>query len=114
MVHEEFKGLLITAGMDCTNPENAKYAKSLGVKKYPALRLFPSNRDKKSFTLVYENLIELSEEVRKNLKSNVEDLEKEKNVLDFVAMARYKDRMGVLLFTESQIPLSFVALSDDP
>lgn len=73
MVHEEFKGLLITAGMDCTVPENAKYAKSLGVKKYPAIRLFPANRDKKSFTMVYENLIELSEEVRKNLKSNVED-----------------------------------------
>jgi len=69
------------------------------------IRLFPSNRNKKSFTVVYENLVELQDVIEKNMYSNVQEVG-EKKILEFVAMTRVNNVMGILLFIEGKCPLA--------
>lgn len=116
MIHTEFKGVAMTGSMDCSSKEQLKFAKALGVKKYPSVRVFPALREKKSFTLIYDNLVEVSMELENQIKPNVKqiDLKADKGLLEFVSTVRYKNALGVLLIHEAPCPLAVQALSDDP
>jgi thioredoxin-like negative regulator of GroEL len=43
-IHNTYKGIVLTARMDCKEEENEEFAHDLGVKKFPAIRVFPANR----------------------------------------------------------------------
>lgn len=62
-IHSAYKGIVLTGSMNCSNEENAEFAVNLGVKRFPAIRMFPANRKKRSFNLVFESHEDIMEEI---------------------------------------------------
>jgi thioredoxin-like negative regulator of GroEL len=70
-IHKTYKGIVLTARMDCRDEDNEELALELGVKRFPAIRVFPANRAKKSFNLVFDDHDDIVETLTKEMRHEI-------------------------------------------
>jgi len=112
-IHKTYKGIVLTASMDCKREENEEYAKSLGVKKFPAIRVFPANRKKRSFNLVFDSHEDIVEEITKELRADIMTLSPE-ILTTFIGQMGEEGRIGTIICSDRQLPLALKAIASDP
>ncbi|CAG9329634.1 PDILT_3 [Blepharisma stoltei] len=112
-IKKNYNGVVLLANFHCGGGAEEDLAKSLGVKKFPSLRIFPSNRKRKSLELVFSDQYELEDEIARELKSDIITLA-DATVNSFVRTVGEEQKLGLLYLSENSPNLYFRGLSADP
>lgn len=112
-IKKNYNGVVMLGNFNCKSDANEEFARELGVKKFPTLRLFPINRKRKSLELTFANREELEEEISRELKGEIFTLN-DKNINAFVTGAIEEQKLGVLYMTSENTNIQFRALASDP
>ncbi|CAG9329135.1 PDILT_2 [Blepharisma stoltei] len=112
-IKKNYNGVVLLANFQCKNEAEEEFAKSLGVKKFPSLRIFPINRKRKSLELVFSNQYELEYEISRELKVDIISLS-DSNINAFVNQVGEEQKVGLLYLTETTPNLHFKGLASDP
>ena len=110
---QNYNGMLLLATMECQQDSEVDFAKQLGVKKLPSLRVFPINRKKKSYELSFDSKQELEQELSRDFKADILSL-KDSTLQNFIRSVKEEGRIACMLITDSEIHFSFKALASDP
>jgi len=107
-----FEGLVFTIDLNCENDDGAlAIARKEGVKRFPAMRLFPANRKRKSFEVTADDDIE--DEISKELKYDIVTVA-DANLNGFIKQMNEEDRVGCLYMSDKSAPLALKGLAADP
>lgn len=107
-----FEGLVFTIDLNCENDDAAlALARKEGVKRFPAMRLFPANRKRKSFEVTVDDDIE--DEISKELKYDIVTVA-DANLNGFIKQMNEEDRVGCLYMSDKSAPLALKGLAADP
>ena len=109
-IAKSYNGIVNLATIACKREEELELCQNLGVTNFPSMRLFPVNRKRRSFELSYENKMDIEEEIAKELRYEVEDLQ-ESSINTFINEIQEDQKLGIVLLAEGLLPLSFKALA---
>lgn len=104
---ERYEGLIFLATMDCSSAESQTFAKALGVKRYPSVRLFKTPT--KSTEMTFDSVADLDELVISRLEASYTTVT-DYTIENFITEATDSGRQGILLFTNEDIPVQYLAL----
>ena len=103
-----YNGIVSLASISCKS--NQDFCSSLGVKKYPSLRLFPALKTRKSFEISYEPIPAFEEEILKEIKFDVQTIH-ESSLSSFLQSLQSQQKAVCLYIGPGQIPIQFKALA---
>ena len=107
-----FGGVVFTIDLNCEDDDAAlALARKEGVKRFPAMRLFPANRKRKSFEVTVDD--DLEAEISKELKYDIVTVA-DANLNGFIRQMNEEDRLGCLYMSDQPIPLALKGLAADP
>jgi Thioredoxin len=111
-IKRDYNGIVKLANFHCATKEDLEVCQSLGVKKYPSIRLFPVNKKRKSFELSFNNRADLEEELSRELKHDVINL-KEATLATFFSTIQEEKKVAVMLLSDDPIPLHFKGIASE-
>jgi hypothetical protein len=111
-VKAEYNGVLKLGTYHCKTKEDQEICQSLGVKKYPCVRLFPVNRKRKSFEVSINNKLDFEEEISRELRYDIMTIQ-EATVQTFVNSVHEEGKVGILLINEGVIPLQIKGIASE-
>ena len=86
------------------------FAKDQNVKRVPSVRLFPSNRKRKSVELSFSSQEELDEEIGKELKPDIKILQ-DSTLSLFIDSLKFQYKVGFLLISQGKIPVQIKGIA---
>ena len=109
-IEKTYNGVVKLFTISCKTKKELEFCISLGVKKFPSLRLFPINKARKSFEVVYTNLFDLEEQVSKELKSEIHLLD-QSFLPTFLSSLQTEQKLVCILIGGDTIPIQFKGLA---
>ena len=107
-----FEGVVYLLDLNVEDDNSAlAIAKKEGVKRFPAMRLFPANRKRKSFEVTVDDDIE--DEIAKELKYDIQTVA-DANMNGFIKQMNEEDKLGCFFMSDKSIPLAIKGLAADP
>lgn len=105
-----YAGIVKLVNFHIENSQDEDYAKVQNVKKFPVIRVFPSNRKRKSIELDLTDRESIEEEITKELKPDIKILQ-DGTVSLFIESANIEYKVGFLLISNGKIPITIKGLA---
>mmetsp|Transcript_6668 Transcript_6668/g.11800 ORF Transcript_6668/g.11800 Transcript_6668/m.11800 type:complete len:635 (-) Transcript_6668:1114-3018(-) len=104
---ERYQGLVFLANFDCSDAESLSFAKTLGIKRFPSVRLFKTPT--KNTELTFDSVADLDELVSSRLEApytTVSDL----TIENWITETIDADQQGILLLSNEDITVQYLSL----
>lgn len=106
-----YGGILMLGTYKVEKQKDEEFAKELGVRSYPSIKMFPVNRKRKPIEV--DSLDDLYELVIREIKFEI--IPVADNTLQSYLNAIYEeDKVGCIYFSNTEIPISIKGLAADP
>ena len=109
-ITKDYNGIVKLATFQCKNKEEIDFCGKQGVKKYPSIRIYPVNKKRKPYELIFDNRKDLEEEISRELRFDITNVQ-EATIQTFINSVQEEQRIGCMLVAEGPLPMTFKGLA---
>ena len=107
-----YLGAIKLGEISCKSKADLEFCASQGVKKYPSVRVYPLNKSRKSFDLVFDTISDLEGILSKELKPDIQILQ-QAGLSAFINSVENEQKVSCLYISDNPMPLTIKGLASE-